>query len=137
MKKIILFVYLITNFSFANAHSNNDLAEAMKEMNAHFKTIANSIKGKEFTDTDLVACESLQMAITTASLYHPDTANSDTLKIQYLKWMAELSKKALELEPAIEDVLLQESQELTVVIKIFKEMNKIRRNGHNKFKEDH
>ena len=65
----------------------------MKEMGAGFKVVAMGLQAGAMTNVELEASESLQMGIANASLHYPSTASTDTLKIKYSQWMAELNKE--------------------------------------------
>ncbi len=137
MKKMIFTLFLAVNISTAFAHDNKPLAEAMKEMGVHFKTIAIALQKGEMVESDLAASESLQYSIATANLYFPMSADTDALKLKYSGLMAELNKKALELESAIEVAMTKKPQELAPVLMLFQDMNELRKEGHDEFKGEH
>ena len=130
---LITYVFLIAQ----SAAAHGPFLDAMKEMGANFKTIAIGLQSGELTTVELDASEDLQMAIADASLYYPSTADTDPLKIEYSKWMAELNKLGLELEVSIEEAMAMNPQDLSEVTKILGEMNDLRKKGHEKFKDDH
>ena len=131
----LLIVILICTAQTSLAHG--PLLEAMKEMGVNFKTIAAGIQNGKLTEAELDSSEKLQMAIADASLHYPAIANTDALKIKYLKWMAELSKNSLELEESIEIAMTKDPQDLTDVTFVFVEMNDLRKKGHDEFKDEH
>lgn len=124
-------------FTAQTSFAHGPLLDAMKEMGVNFKAIAIGIQSGKLTNTELDSSEKLQMAIVEASLHYPATANTDTLKIKYSKWMAELTKYSLELEESIETAMTQDPQDLSDVTTIFGDMNDLRRKGHDEFKDEH
>lgn len=116
MKKLLIIVVLI---SAQSSFAHGPLLDAMKEMGANFKTIANGIRNGEMKKVELDSSEKLQMAIVEASLHYPATADTDALKIKYSKWMAELSKYSLQLEETIEMAMAQSPQDLSIVTTVF------------------
>lgn len=132
-KLVFLSILLIVQVSFAHG----PLHDAMKEMGESFKLIGIGLQSGEVTEAERDSSEELQMAISTASLHYPGTASTDSLKLEYSQWMAELMNLSLQLEEAIEIALSQKNQDLTTAIQIFSEMNELRKKGHAKFKDEH
>lgn len=134
MKKLLI---ILTLAFVQSSFAHGPFRDAMKEMGVNFQVVAVGLQNGAMTNVELEATEKLQMAIANASLHYPSTANTDSLKIKYYKWMAELNKYGLELEESIEVAMAKNPQDLSDATAIFRDMNDIRRKGHDEFKEEH
>lgn len=131
----LLAIFLL--FTSQTVFAHGPLLDAMKDMGENFKTLAIGIQSGKMTSVELSSAEKLQMSIADASLNYPKTADTDSLKLKYAKWMAELLKYSLELEEAIEIAMTQNPQDLSNVKTVFGDINDLRQKGHDEFKDEH
>lgn len=133
MKKTIILLSLVFGFSTANAQE--ELEASMKIIGQQFKIIATAIQSKKVTEAEVQAVELMQKEIAVSSLVYPQTAKTDTAKLKYITWMAELQQMALNLEELIEAEMVKEVQDLSLVTSQFVDINELRKKGHDEFKE--
>ncbi len=134
MKK--LFVTFMVLVATSTATANDDLAASMKVIGEQFKVLAGAIQSKSFTEEELVAIKTMQMAISEAALTFPDEATDEASKEQYSRWMAELMNLAMTMEAEAEVALAQEPQDLSGVIQTLMAMNELRKEAHSVFKPE-
>ena len=134
MKKIILLGALI--FSVQNATAQVKLADVMKSVGEQFKVIAVGLQTKNITEVEMASIEQLQRDVAAAALIFPDTATDDKLKLKYSTYMAELVQATLKLEDTVELEAQESPMVLTESLKVFTEINEIRKKGHAEFKAD-
>lgn len=134
MKQIITLLFTLFTFNFSNA--NEDLKKAMEVMGEQFKVITTALQKQEMTNVELVAAEMLLVSVSDSVQIFPDLATSEELNNQYLELMDKLDQKAQELRDGIELAMTNGNQNIPELIQIFREMNILRQDGHNLFKED-
>lgn len=134
MKKIILSV--LTLVFTQGAWADSALTPVMKSMGDQFKVIAIGLQTKNFGEVEMAAVEQLQRDSAAAALIYPETATTETLKLQYSVQMAELVQASLKLEDTVEIEAQVNPQVLAESFKVFSEINDIRKKGHAEFKAE-